>query len=144
MRAERDRLAALITEEMGKPIAEAEAEVEKSAWCCEYYAEHGPAMLAHESVETTATRSHIAYDPLGLVLAVMPWNFPLWQVFRFAPPALLAGNGAVLKHASNVPRSALAISEVWERAGCPAGLFTTLLAARTPCRASSPTTASTP
>ncbi|WP_021593333.1 MULTISPECIES: NAD-dependent succinate-semialdehyde dehydrogenase [Actinomadura] len=128
LRAERDRLAALITEEMGKPIAEAEAEVEKSAWCCEYYAEHGPVMLAHESVETTATRSHIAYDPLGLVLAVMPWNFPLWQVFRFAPPALLAGNGAVLKHASNVPRSALAISEVWERAGCPAGLFTTLLA----------------
>jgi succinate-semialdehyde dehydrogenase/glutarate-semialdehyde dehydrogenase len=127
MRADRDRLAALITEEMGKPIAEAEAEVEKSAWCCEYYAEHGPAMLARESVETAATRSHIAYDPLGLVLAVMPWNFPLWQVFRFAPPALLAGNGAVLKHASNVPRCALAIAEVWEQAGCPTGLFTTLL-----------------
>jgi len=128
LRADRDRLASLITEEMGKPIAEAEAEVDKSAWCCEYYATEGPELLARQPVATAATRSHIAFDPLGLVLAVMPWNFPLWQVFRFAPPALLAGNGAVLKHASNVPRCALAIADIWDRAGCPPGLFTTLLA----------------
>ncbi|MFD2467800.1 NAD-dependent succinate-semialdehyde dehydrogenase [Amycolatopsis silviterrae] len=127
LRADRDRLAALITEEMGKPIAEAEAEVEKCAWCCDYYASEGPALLASQPVATAAARSHVAYDPLGLVLAVMPWNFPLWQVFRFAPPALLAGNGAVLKHASNVPRCALAIADVWDRAGCPPGLFSTLL-----------------
>jgi len=130
LRADRDRLARLITEEMGKPVAEAEAEVEKSAWCCEHYAEHGPAMLAPEPVATAAARSHVAFDPLGLLLAVMPWNFPFWQVFRFAPPALLAGNGVVLKHAPNVPRCALAIAEIWERAGCPEGLFTTLLVDR--------------
>ncbi|ASQ91897.1 NAD-dependent succinate-semialdehyde dehydrogenase [Streptomyces sp. 11-1-2] len=127
LRAERDRLAALITEEMGKPIAEAEAEIDKSAWCCEYYATQGPEQLLHQPVATGAARSHIAFDPLGLVLAVMPWNYPLWQVFRFAPPALLSGNGIVLKHASNVPRCALAIADIWNRAGCPAGLFTTLL-----------------
>ncbi|MEU9964475.1 NAD-dependent succinate-semialdehyde dehydrogenase [Streptomyces malaysiensis] len=127
LRAERDQLAALITEEMGKPIAEAEAEVDKSAWCCEYYATQGPELLMHQPVATGAARSHVAFDPLGLVLAVMPWNYPLWQVFRFAPPALLAGNGIVLKHASNVPRCALAIADIWNRAGCPDGLFTTLL-----------------
>ena len=143
LRADRDRLASLITEEMGKPIAEAEAEVDKSAWCCEYYATEGPELLAHQPVATAAARSHIAFDPLGLVLAVMPWNFPLWQVFRFAPPALLAGNGAVLKHASNVPRCALAIADIWDRPAARPACSPPCSPAPTWCRTSSPTTAST-
>jgi succinate-semialdehyde dehydrogenase / glutarate-semialdehyde dehydrogenase len=126
LRANRERLAGHITQEMGKPLLESLAEVDKSAWCCEFYAEHGPAMLADQPVSTSAKRSYVSYEPLGLVLAVMPWNFPLWQVFRFAPPTLLAGNGIVLKHAPNVPQCALDIAEIVDQV-CPPGLFTTLL-----------------
>src|SRR5262249_4497503 len=97
------------------------------AWTCEYYAEHAAAFLAEESRATDASRSYVRFDPLGVVLAVMPWNFPFWQVFRFAAPALMAGNAAILKHASNVFRSALHIEEVFRDAGFPGGLFRTLL-----------------
>jgi succinate-semialdehyde dehydrogenase / glutarate-semialdehyde dehydrogenase len=117
----------LLTLEMGKTLKSAIAEVEKSAWVCRFYAEHGADFLADELVETDASRSWVKYQPLGVILAVMPWNFPFWQVFRFAAPALMAGNVAVLKHASNVPQSALAIAEVFQTAGFPAGAFQTLL-----------------
>jgi succinate-semialdehyde dehydrogenase / glutarate-semialdehyde dehydrogenase len=117
----------LMTVEMGKTLKSAIAEVEKSAWVCRFYAEHGADFLADERVETDASRSWIQYQPLGVILAVMPWNFPFWQVFRFAAPALMAGNVAVLKHASNVPQSALAIAEVLQAAGFPPGAFQTLL-----------------
>src|ERR1700731_3095478 len=126
LRANRERLARHITQEMGKPLPESRAEVDKSAWCCEFYAEHGPAMLADQLVPTSAKRSYVSYEPLGLVLAVMPWNFPLWQVFRFAPPTLLAGNGIVLKQAPNVPQCALDIADIIDEV-CPPGAFTTLL-----------------
>jgi succinate-semialdehyde dehydrogenase/glutarate-semialdehyde dehydrogenase len=127
LRERRDRYAGIITAEMGKPIAESEAEVEKCAWNCDFYAEHAAAFLADEPVATNARESLVAYEPLGVVLAVMPWNFPFWQVFRFAAPALMAGNTAVLKHASNVPQCALAIEEVFRDAGFPDGCFRTLL-----------------
>ena len=126
----RERLAhyaGLITLEMGKLKKEAEAEVEKCAWVCDYYAEHAAAFLADEEIATDASRSLVAYLPLGTVLAVMPWNFPFWQVFRFAAPALMAGNCGVLKHASNVPQCALAIEEVFRAAGFPAGVFRSLM-----------------
>ena len=116
-----------MTLEMGKPIVEAEGEVEKCAWVCDHYAEHAEADLAEQPRATDASKIYVRFDPLGPVLAVMPWNFPFWQVFRFAAPALMAGNGAVLKHASNVPRCALAIEEVFREAGFPAGLFATVL-----------------
>jgi len=116
-----------MTLEMGKPIVQGEAEVDKCAWACEYYADHAEAFLAEQPRETEASRSYVRFDPLGPVLAVMPWNFPFWQVFRFAAPALMAGNAGVLKHASNVPRSALAIEEVFREAGFPRGLFSTVL-----------------
>src|SRR2546425_8864650 len=102
LRAEKPRLAGLLTAEMGKPIVEAEAEVEKCAWTADWYAEHAARFLADEPVATNASESFVAFEPLGTVLAIMPWNFPYWQVFRFALPALMAGNTAVLKHASNV------------------------------------------
>jgi succinate-semialdehyde dehydrogenase/glutarate-semialdehyde dehydrogenase len=127
LRAQKERLAALATSEMGKPIVEAEAEIEKCAWNCDYYAEHAAQFLADEPVETNATDSYVAFEPLGVVLAIMPWNFPFWQVIRFAAPALMAGNGAVLKHASNVPRCALAIEDVFVSAGLPRGLFRSVL-----------------
>jgi succinate-semialdehyde dehydrogenase/glutarate-semialdehyde dehydrogenase len=127
LRAGRDRFARLLTTEMGKPIAAAEAEVEKCAWVCEHFATHGAALLAPERIATDATASEIHYEPLGPLLAVMPWNFPFWQVFRAAAPALIAGNVLVLKHASNVPGAALAIEEIFHAAGAPAGVFTTLL-----------------
>lgn len=127
LRARRDHYAAVITLEMGKLAREAQAEIEKCAWGCEHYAEHGAAYLRDEPVATDAGRSYIAYQPLGTVLAVMPWNFPFWQVFRFAAPALMAGNTAVLKHASNVPQCALAIEDIWRRAGLPEHVFRTLL-----------------
>jgi succinate-semialdehyde dehydrogenase/glutarate-semialdehyde dehydrogenase len=127
LRARREACARLMTLEMGKPIAAAEAEVEKCAWVCEHYAEHGPRLLEPEPVATDAALSFVRYDPLGIVLAVMPWNFPFWQLFRCAAPALLAGNAVVLKHASNVPGSALAIAEVFAAAGVPHGVFTVLL-----------------
>jgi succinate-semialdehyde dehydrogenase/glutarate-semialdehyde dehydrogenase len=119
--------ARLMTEEMGKTIVSAEAEAEKCAWVCEYYAEHAERFLSPERVATDASESLIRFDPIGPVLAVMPWNFPFWQVFRFAAPALMAGNVALLKHASNVPGCALAIEEIFQRAGFPEGAFSALL-----------------
>jgi succinate-semialdehyde dehydrogenase/glutarate-semialdehyde dehydrogenase len=127
LRAQKARLAALATREMGKPIVEAEAEVEKCAYNCDFYAEHAAAFLADEHVEMNLSDSFVAFEPLGVVLAIMPWNFPFWQVFRFAAPALMAGNGAVLKHASNVPSCALAIEDILRAAGLPDGLFRTVL-----------------
>ncbi|HEY2596777.1 MAG TPA: NAD-dependent succinate-semialdehyde dehydrogenase [Chloroflexota bacterium] len=127
LRAQKARLAALATREMGKPIVEAEAEVEKCAYNCDFYAENAAAFLADEHVEMNLSNSFVAFEPLGVVLAIMPWNFPFWQVFRFAAPALMAGNGAVLKHASNVPSCALAIEDVLRAAGLPDGLFRTVL-----------------
>jgi succinate-semialdehyde dehydrogenase/glutarate-semialdehyde dehydrogenase len=118
--------ARMITEEMGKAIIEAEAEVEKCAWTCEYYAGHAATLLADEEVASSASHSAIVYDPLGVVLAVMPWNYPFWQVIRFAAPTLAAGNGAILKHAGNVPRCALALEGLFAEAGFPAGLFASL------------------
>jgi acyl-CoA reductase-like NAD-dependent aldehyde dehydrogenase len=119
--------AALITLEMGKPRKDAEAEIEKCAWNCDYYAEHGPRFLADQPRDTGAAKSHVAFDPLGVVLAVMPWNFPFWQFFRFAAPALMAGNGIILKHAANVPQCARAIGDAMAAAGTPAGLVATPL-----------------
>ena len=113
--------------EMGKPIAQGEAEVDKCALTCDYYAEHAEAFLAPQPRQTDAANSYVRFDPLGPVLAVMPWNFPFWQVFRFAAPALMAGNAAILKHASNVSRSALQIEAVFREAGFPRGLFATAL-----------------
>ena len=127
LRANKARLAALMTAEMGKPIRQSEAEVEKCAWACDFYAEQAPKFLSDQSTPSSATESYVAFDPLGPVLAVMPWNFPFWQVFRFAAPTLMAGNTAVLKHAANVPRCALAIEEVFREAGFPAGVFRSLL-----------------
>lgn len=121
-----EALARLMATEMGKPVAEGRAEVEKCAWVCEHYAEHGEADLASVDVATEARRSFVAHRPLGPVLAVMPWNFPLWQVFRFAAPAVMAGNTALLKHASNVTGCALEIERLFATAGAPPGLFTTL------------------
>lgn len=124
--SERDRLAGLVTAEMGKLVGEARAEVEKCAWVCRYYAENAEAFLADEAVNTDAQRSLVAHQPLGAVLAVMPWNFPLWQVFRFAAPAVAAGNVGLLKHASNVMLCSEAIEDILKRAGAPPGLFTQL------------------
>jgi acyl-CoA reductase-like NAD-dependent aldehyde dehydrogenase len=119
--------ARLITLEMGKPITEAKAELEKCAWGCEFYAENAARYLGDERIETNARESMVAFEPLGIVLAVMPWNFPFWQVIRFAAPAFMAGNAAVLKHASNVPQCALAIEETVRDAGFPRGLLRTVL-----------------
>ncbi|SRR5581483_2480961 len=123
----KDELGKLITTEMGKPVGAAIAEVQKCALVCRYYAENAERHLADEHVKTDAAESFIRYEPLGPVLAVMPWNFPFWQVFRFAAPALMAGNSGLLKHASNVPQSALAIEEVFRDAGFDAAEFQTLL-----------------
>jgi succinate-semialdehyde dehydrogenase/glutarate-semialdehyde dehydrogenase len=127
LRQKKEEYARIITMEMGKIIGESRAEVEKCAWVCDYYAENAEKFLKDEIIETDASRSYIAFEPIGIVLAVMPWNFPFWQVFRFAAPALMAGNAAVLKHASNVPGSALAIEEVFREAGFPPKVFRTLL-----------------
>jgi succinate-semialdehyde dehydrogenase/glutarate-semialdehyde dehydrogenase len=124
---EKKRWGELMTLEMGKPIGAAMAEAEKCAWVCRYYAEHADAFLADEPASTDASRSYARYEPLGAVLAVMPWNFPFWQVFRFAAPGLMAGNVGLLKHASNVPQCALAIEEIFHRSGFPEGVFQTLL-----------------
>src|SRR3989449_5797253 len=127
LKKRRTDFARLMTLEMGKPIVQAEAEVDKCAWTCEFFAEHAEGFLAEQPRETDASRSYVRFDPLGPVLAVMPWNFPFWQVFRFAAPALMAGNAGILKHASNVPRTGLAIQEVFREAGFPRGLFSTVL-----------------
>src|SRR5215208_6841022 len=129
LRQRRPEYARLATMEMGKPIAEAEAEVDKCAWNCEFYAERGAQFLADAPVRTEAQASYVAYQPLGVVLAIMPWNFPFWQVLRFAAPALMAGNAALLKHSPNVPQCALAIERLLTAAGAPAGLFRSLLIA---------------
>jgi succinate-semialdehyde dehydrogenase/glutarate-semialdehyde dehydrogenase len=122
-----EEYATTITREMGKLIADARAEIEKCATVCDYYAEHAANFLKDEALESDATNSYVAYLPLGTVLAVMPWNFPFWQVFRFAAPALMAGNTGLLKHASNVPDCALAIEDVFNKAGFPDGVFTSMM-----------------
>jgi succinate-semialdehyde dehydrogenase / glutarate-semialdehyde dehydrogenase len=127
LRRRQAEFARMMALEMGKPIVQGEAEAEKCAWVCDYYADHAAEFLAPQPRETDAAKSFVRFDPLGVVLAVMPWNFPFWQVFRFAAPALMAGNAGLLKHASNVPRCALSIEEVFRDAGFPRGLFATAL-----------------
>ncbi len=127
LRSNKNKYAEIMTLEMGKPITQSIAEVKKCAWVCEYYAENAELMLNKETIETDASESFVQFDPIGTILAIMPWNFPMWQVFRFAAPALMAGNVALLKHASNVPMSALLIEEIFLEAGLPEGAFKTLL-----------------
>ncbi len=127
LRERRDGLARLMAREMGKPLLQGRTEVDKCAGVCDYYAQQAEAFLAKEPVSTDAAASYVAFEPLGVVLAVMPWNFPLWQVFRFAAPALMAGNVGLLKHASNVSGCALAIEEILHATGAPPALFRTLL-----------------
>jgi succinate-semialdehyde dehydrogenase/glutarate-semialdehyde dehydrogenase len=127
LETEKNDFARLMTREMGKPIKGAVGEAEKCAWVCRYYVENARQHLTNKLVETNATKSYVRFQPLGPVLAVMPWNFPFWQVFRFAAPALMAGNVGLLKHASNVPQCALAIEDIFRRAGFPEGAFQTLL-----------------
>jgi acyl-CoA reductase-like NAD-dependent aldehyde dehydrogenase len=127
LREQREPLAATAVREMGKPIVQARAEVDKCAWCCEFFASNGEAMVAAQAVETGAARSYIAFRPLGTILAIMPWNFPFWQLFRAAVPALLAGNAMLLKHAENTTRCGLEIERVFREAGAPDGLLSTLL-----------------
>lgn len=127
LRGRKDQLATAITLEMGKPISEAAPEIEKCAWNCEYFADNAGSFLMPEVVQTSASRSYVRFDPLGTILAIMPWNFPFWQVFRFAAPGLIAGNVALLKHASNVPGCSIAIEETLREAGLPDGVFQSLL-----------------
>ena len=119
--------ATLMTMEMGKPLKEAIAEVKKCAWVCRYYADNAASFLQPQAAQSDGSQAWVAYQPLGVILAVMPWNFPFWQVFRFAAPALMAGNVGLLKHASNVPQCALALEEIIHNAGFPMGAFQTLL-----------------
>ena len=127
LRERTDQYARLITAEMGKPLEEARAELTKSALGCEHYADHAGEYLADRSVATDSIESYVSYAPLGVILAVMPWNFPFWQVFRAGVPILMAGNGIVLKHASNVPHCALAAEEIFRHAGFPEGLVRAVL-----------------
>ncbi len=127
LREQREELSKLMTEEMGKPIAQSRAEIEKCAWICEYYTANAEKFLEDELIETDAAKSFVTYQPLGVVLAVMPWNFPFWQVFRFAAPGLMAGNAGLLKHSSNVSGCALAIEEIFRKAGFPKNLFRIIL-----------------
>lgn len=120
------RLASVITTEMGKPISESKAEIEKCAWLCEYYADHAEGFLTEEIIETDADSSYVSYEPLGVILGIMPWNFPFWQVFRFAVPTLMAGNTAALKHASNVQMCAAEIENIFNEAGFPSSCFSNL------------------
>lgn len=126
LRTEQKALARLMTVEMGKTLKESEAEVEKCAWVCEFYADKASEFLKDEIIETNASKSYVSHRPLGIVFAVMPWNYPFWQVFRFAAPSLMAGNVAILKHAPNVPGCAEAIVSVFEKAGFPKGVFSNL------------------
>jgi succinate-semialdehyde dehydrogenase / glutarate-semialdehyde dehydrogenase len=127
LRADKARYAALLTAEMGKPIVEAEGEIEKCAWSAGWIADNAARFLADEPIESSATTSYVRFQPLGVILAVMPWNFPFWQAFRAGLPALAAGNVMLLKHSSNVPQSAISIEEVFREAGVPQGVFQTLL-----------------
>ncbi|WP_297390955.1 NAD-dependent succinate-semialdehyde dehydrogenase [Acidiferrobacter sp.] len=127
LRAGRDHYADIITLEVGKPVTEARAEVEKCAWACDYYAENAERLLGDEKVDVGDADARVAFLPLGVILAIMPWNFPFWQVFRFATAALTAGNAALLKHAANVPQCALSIARIFREAGAPEGLFQALL-----------------
>ncbi|HTX58702.1 MAG TPA: NAD-dependent succinate-semialdehyde dehydrogenase [Verrucomicrobiae bacterium] len=127
LREERDHLALLAVREMGKPVLQARAEVEKCAWCCEYFAQNAGAMLADLDAPSSASRSFVAFRPLGIVLAIMPWNYPYWQVIRAAAPALMAGNAMLLKHAPNTTRCGLEIERLFREAGAPDGLFGALL-----------------
>ena len=127
LKKNKQEYAEMMTLEIGKPISQSIAELEKCAWVCEYYANEAEEQVANETIKTDAYKSYTSYEPMGVVLAVMPWNYPFWQVFRFAAPALMAGNIGVLKHASNVFGSALNIEKVFQRAGFPDHCFTTLL-----------------
>jgi acyl-CoA reductase-like NAD-dependent aldehyde dehydrogenase len=127
LREHKAELARLATLEMGKPIVESEAEVEKCAWNCDFYADNAEKFLADERIATNARESYVSFLPLGVVLALMPWNFPYWQVFRFAAPALMAGNTTVLKHASNVSLTALKLERIFQECGLPEGAFRTVL-----------------
>src|SRR5205807_2840830 len=127
LRERKSQHARTMALEMGKPLPQGEAEAEKCAWVCDYYAEHAERFLADEPRETDASKAFVRFDPIGPVLAIMPWNFPFWQVFRFAAPAVMAGNVVLLKHAANVPQSALAIEDIFRDAGFPEGVFQTLL-----------------
>ncbi|SHE96128.1 succinate-semialdehyde dehydrogenase / glutarate-semialdehyde dehydrogenase [Fodinibius roseus] len=128
LESNKEKYAGLMAREMGKPLPQGKSESEKCAWVCRYYADHAEQFLENEMIESDADKSYITYNPLGTVLAIMPWNFPFWQLFRFAAPALMAGNAAVLKHASNVTGCALAIEELMHEAGIPEPLFRTLVA----------------
>lgn len=134
MKNKRDEYAYIITTEMGKPINQAIAEVEKCAWVCEYFADNADGMLTKEKIETDGSESYVEFNPLGIILAVMPWNFPFWQVFRFAAPSLMAGNVGLLKHSSNVPMCALAIEQIFINAGFPKNVFKTLLIGSEPVK----------
>ena len=127
LRKEREQLARTISLEMGKPASEALAEIEKSAWNCEYVADQTSEWLADRPVSTNAALSYVAYRPLGVVLAILPWNFPVWQIFRCAASALMAGNAVVLKHAPNVPQSAANVTDLLRRAGLPSAVFQNLV-----------------
>jgi succinate-semialdehyde dehydrogenase/glutarate-semialdehyde dehydrogenase len=127
LRGKKAEYSALMAEEMGKPLKEGKAEVEKCAWVCDYYADNGANFLRDEEIKSDAGKSYITFQPLGVVLAVMPWNFPFWQVFRFAAPGLMAGNAGLLKHSSSVPGCALAIQDAFRAAGFPQSVFQTLL-----------------
>ena len=127
LRQNTDIYAEIITKEMGKPIRQSKSEIQKCAWLCDYYAENAAEFLKDEVVDTGSEKSYVTFEPLGVIFGIMPWNFPFWQVFRFAVPAMCAGNVCVLKHASNVPRSALEIEKVFLEAGFPENVFKTLL-----------------
>jgi len=126
LKANKEEYGRMMSLEMGKPLSQARTEVEKSAWVCQYYADQAESFLSPRTVKTDASKSYISFEPIGIVLAVMPWNFPFWQVFRFVAPNLMAGNGSVLKHASNVQGCALMIDEIFKEAGLPQNLFRTL------------------